>query len=287
MIKDIEVLPMNLVLDPVPIATLCAQRWQHVEAPIRPCRTQLRIWGEEIDELTRGIDRPRALCLGSSPELRDLLLERGWTLMVLDPNDDVYTIMTDLMAHPRHPNEIYEKIDWREADFPPETFHIVLSDLFLFHLPDLVTIGELYERLESWMAPGASYFTREGVAFPAVLFPSCAQLVHQWRQGEIQNPSDLSYLLLFASDSPVIDAPSGKVDGRLVPILLHTLKQKGVISLEEYEMLSTVALPWEGTLHRPENLRMVMERFFHIRPIHPCLQFISCQTMPMWHLTKL
>lgn len=275
---------MNLVLDPIQIEAAAAERWRHLEAPLRPCHAQLRIWGEQIDEATRGVQRPNALCLGSTPELRDLLLERGFSLTVLDPNDDVYGFMTELMEHPRHPNEMYEKMDWRDAEFAPDTFDVIVSDLLLFHLSDCVTIGELYERLHAWMTAGGLYLTREMISLPAEIFPACADLVQAWRRGEIQNPSDLSHLLVFASDSPILDERRERVDGRLTPILLHTLKQKNILSAEEYEMLSTVALPWQGTIHRREDLLEVMERFFRLESLHPCRQFISCQTMPLWQL---
>ncbi|MEK7158505.1 MAG: class I SAM-dependent methyltransferase [Patescibacteria group bacterium] len=275
---------MNLVLDTVQIETVCAERWRYLEAPLRPCRAQLRIWGERVDDVARGLQRPSALCLGSTPELRDLLLERGFALTVLDPNDDVYGFMTELMEHPRHPNEMYEKLDWRDADFVPGTFDVVLSDLLLFHLPDRVLIGELYERLHTWMASGGVVLTREIISLPANRFPSCADLVVAWRRGEIQNPSDLSHLLIFANDSPIMDERREKVDGRLASILLHALKQKNIISAEEYEMLSTVALPWQGIAHRREDLRLSMEQFFRLESLHPCQQFISCQTMPLWQL---
>ena len=212
------------------------------------------------------------------PELRDLLLERGFALTVLDPNDDVYGFMTELMEHPRHPNEMYEKLDWRDADFVPGTFDVVLSDLLLFHLPDRVLIGELYERLHTWMASGGVVLTREIISLPANRFPSCADLVVAWRRGEIQNPSDLSHLLIFCkrfAHHGRASREGGWAFGVHSSACFKT--KKNIISAEEYEMLSTVALPWQGIAHRREDLRLSMEAVFPlgIPPSLPAIYFLS------------
>ncbi|MCD4761314.1 class I SAM-dependent methyltransferase [bacterium] len=69
-----------------------------------------------------------ALVLGATPELRDMVLERGGQLTTLDISQDMIKKTTPLMKHQNHTNETIIEGSWLESGFKDNSFNIILGD---------------------------------------------------------------------------------------------------------------------------------------------------------------
>ncbi|OGH71092.1 MAG: hypothetical protein A3C90_00530 [Candidatus Magasanikbacteria bacterium RIFCSPHIGHO2_02_FULL_51_14] len=79
-------------------------------------------------------ERPSALILGATPDLRDLLYEEGVACTVLDCNPDMIEQMTAIRQH-CDPNETVVVSDWINNTLPSESFDVILGDFVISNIP--------------------------------------------------------------------------------------------------------------------------------------------------------
>jgi len=133
--------------------------WHLVLPPSRPSLYHLRFFTEHLK--TANVARPIAI-LGSTPELRDLVMRLGFRLVyVFDKNRKVYEHMTDLRASSSP--EVFVDGDWLDtlSSFRHE-FGVVLSDLTSGNLP--------YDRRPSFYTNIAQCLATDGIFIDKLLF---------------------------------------------------------------------------------------------------------------------
>lgn len=70
----------------------------------------------------------KALVLGATPELRDLVLEKVGELVTIDISWEMIKKATSLMKYQNHPREIIVKADWLDSPLRSNNFDVILGD---------------------------------------------------------------------------------------------------------------------------------------------------------------
>jgi hypothetical protein len=103
------------------------KKWRYLKPPFRPSPAELTIYEKRITEVAKNEKNPKAVVLGATPELRDLLTKYNYSKVVLvdiDPN--VVKEMSKLLQLSKGNEEVYIT-DWLDM-YLPETFDLVLCD---------------------------------------------------------------------------------------------------------------------------------------------------------------
>lgn len=79
-----------------------------------------------IDE--RGGTLAKAMVLGATPEIRDIVLGTGVSLVSIDIHEQILHDMGELMEYKNHPNENLVIGNWLELPFDDERFDFILGD---------------------------------------------------------------------------------------------------------------------------------------------------------------
>jgi cyclopropane fatty-acyl-phospholipid synthase-like methyltransferase len=105
-----------------------AKKWQHYTEPARPSHSECQIVKNTIGP---GMT---VLLLGSTPEYRDILIEKDCSVLIVDNNKDNYHAMTMLMTRsPTQENFICES--WLDIDWMAQKFDVILGDHVINLLP--------------------------------------------------------------------------------------------------------------------------------------------------------
>lgn len=111
-----------------------ASRWKKYYAPPgRPSKSAIQTYRKYSLEVFRNVKgrRPRALILGATPELRDLMFELGAEVTVADINPEVVRKLKSLMHHRKKAKEKLIMGDWSRIELPKEYFDVIVGDVVL------------------------------------------------------------------------------------------------------------------------------------------------------------
>jgi len=113
-----------------------AARWErYYTPPGRPSEQAINIYKGFVRKAVGGIKRqPRALVLGSTPELRDLLKELGCRVAIVDINLEMILAMTELLEM-KNQEEIMVRGNWISTPLASHYFDVVLGDIVLSNVP--------------------------------------------------------------------------------------------------------------------------------------------------------
>ena len=109
-----------------------AERWdEYYTAPGRPTEDEKRIFLHYIKKT--GIKRPKALVLGATPELRDVLAKANADVTLIDINKKMIDEMTKLRKIRSRERKVVG--DWLDMPFEDRKFDIVMGDLVQGNIP--------------------------------------------------------------------------------------------------------------------------------------------------------
>ncbi len=106
-----------------------ARVWKKIEPPWRPAIRDMVFCDEHIKKRLGNTKQLKALVLGATPEIRDMLHMNGIDITLFDINSEMYEAMTLLCEY----EPVHEKFiqgNWLEIEkhFPKNSFNIVISD---------------------------------------------------------------------------------------------------------------------------------------------------------------
>lgn len=101
--------------------------WKNLHPGIRPFPCFLRFWEGKIKEILKKNKNPKALVLGVTPEIRDLLAKYKIRTVCLD-NSHLMIKTMGYLIKTKNPKEKIIKGDWFKMPFKDNTFDFVISD---------------------------------------------------------------------------------------------------------------------------------------------------------------
>lgn len=104
-----------------------AKYWRSLPPEIRPTPSVLRLWEPKIKELFHQNKRLKALVLGATPEIRDLLAKYKINTTCLDINPLMIKAMS-LLIKRRNSREKIVQGSWLKMPFKANSFDLVVSD---------------------------------------------------------------------------------------------------------------------------------------------------------------
>lgn len=104
--------------------------WKYYTAPGKPTRDEVKIYKAYLKKALKGVKKPKALVLGSTPELRDLLYEMKIKTTVIDISMEMIKGMKKFMKHPNE-KETIVRCNWLNSPLKSGYFDIILGDLIL------------------------------------------------------------------------------------------------------------------------------------------------------------
>lgn len=111
--------------------------WPFWGPPARPGSFDLKVWEKYVDKLKKENKNIRALVLGATPEIRDLLAERYISTVVLDVNAGMVNGLGKLMKYKKRKKERIIINNWLNVSklFPKNHFDLVMGHSVFNNLP--------------------------------------------------------------------------------------------------------------------------------------------------------
>ena len=101
--------------------------WKNAEAPWRVSKGEIKFWEKKVKEIAKR-ENPRALVLGATPEIRDMLAKyKNLDVTLIDLNLQVKRAM-DRAAKRKNKKEKLVKAGWLKMPLPSNYFDIVIGD---------------------------------------------------------------------------------------------------------------------------------------------------------------
>ncbi len=212
--------------------------WRNLPLEIKPLPSTIQFWEDKIQEILQQNKNPRALVLGVTPEIRDLLAKYKINTICLDINP----IMIKAMALIIKRKNFKEKIivgNWLKMPFKENSFDLVLSDCpqdnLAFQKWDsfFENVSRVLKSGGYWLL-GATYFKgfKEGI--------SLIQFIKSYRKNPkmFKNSSwKFYYILKLSSHREFYNRESRVVDWTLIDKKLKQLYEDWQISKKELDDL--------------------------------------------------
>jgi len=100
--------------------------WKKVESPFSPSKGEVMFYEKAVKKILKR-KNPKALVLGATPEIRDMLAKyKKLDVYIMDADVPVYRAMTRLMKR-KNKQEKLVVGDWLKMPFKKDTFDLILS----------------------------------------------------------------------------------------------------------------------------------------------------------------
>jgi ubiquinone/menaquinone biosynthesis C-methylase UbiE len=122
-----------------------------------------RISGDEVNkyrEWLKRLKKPgmKALVLGVTPEIREVLYELGYNITCIDMNPEMIKAMDSVIRN-KNPNEIIINKNWLDNYLPAHSFDIVVGDCVLENVP-WEQRDNLLSEIARVLKPNQTFITR-------------------------------------------------------------------------------------------------------------------------------
>jgi SAM-dependent methyltransferase len=124
--------------------------WEKLAPPARPSQTEQRFYEKIIKRAIKDNKNPKILILGSTPELRDVLLKNKIKPICCDINRDVFKSLRKLMKY-HNRKERFILSDWTKLAIK-EKFDLILGHQVINMLPfkkQILLLKNIYRSLKS------------------------------------------------------------------------------------------------------------------------------------------
>lgn len=112
-----------------------ANVWKnYFTVPSRVSSDEAKKYKGWLKEISKNKKPLKALVLGATPELRDVLFELGYQVYCIDINLDMFLAMDELMDK-KNPGEVLIKANWLKNPLAGAFFDVILGDAVLPNIP--------------------------------------------------------------------------------------------------------------------------------------------------------
>lgn len=196
--------------------------WKTVEPPWRPSKGEIRFYEKIIKKVLKNNKNPKALVLGSTPEIRDLLAEYPKIeVTVIDLNQSVYRAWTRLMKR-KNPREKLIRADWLKMPLPSNYFDLVFGHCCFANI-EIKKHDLFYRNIKRILKKnGCAILTHGSIEFAFKHPLTFKQVVEKYKQNPkyFKNLPNRLYILYRLASQP------GVYDRRAQGVKFHILMKK-------------------------------------------------------------
>lgn len=250
---------------------------------LRPTKSQLKNWQGILSEYGNRQSHLRGLVLGSTPELRDLLLKLGFESYAVDHNPHMLKAMSQLMKCQNSPSDFQINKNWLAMDFKESFFDVVLGDASFNQLTDVQDIHKLLSILKRILKPGGILLIREIVMLSLEPTSKWQETIERYKKGIIKR-SGITIELRANSDLKPKGNPQ-LVDTYKIYLKLEREYQKGNIPDALFDWLK--GFYGRGSklilIYLKDDLKSLLKRYFYLKPIKQPHDYYTCKYMPLFY----
>lgn len=264
---------------------------KYISSPAHPCQSQLKNWKEIIKKEIKIKSGSRALILGSTPELRDLALDLGFKVTVVDINSVMTFAMTSLMKNKDLSREKRMIGNWLRMKFPKNYFDLILGDATFCQILKLKDLESLMVKLRNFLKPKGIILIRELVRLRKAPIVEREKdwifWLNKYKNGFIDK-MDLHFFLKYQSDANNFKTSPDLIDGKPVFYKLKTLYLKGKVPKDFYDWYGkTFGNPPVSKLlliFLENDLEKLLRKYFKLTILKFCSEHYHCRYMPQYLL---
>lgn len=134
--------------------------WSKITSPGRPSKREIEIY-EKFGNSGLNKKKARALVLGSTPEIRNMLAKyKNVQVHLIDVNIGNALAMTELMKNKKAgETEIWIKANWLNAPLPENYFDLIYGDFVVCNIP-FEKQGKFLAKVKNWLKKEGLFITR-------------------------------------------------------------------------------------------------------------------------------
>jgi len=170
-----------------------ADMWNdYFTSPSRISSDEASKYDEWLRCLNKRNGNPRALVLGATPEIRDILSARGYRTTIIDINPEMVKAMDSLLKGKS--NEKVVIANWLENALPSSSFDVVVGDAVL---PNITwkEWPKLLSEVKRLLRPGGTFVTRAFCVPKTQRFNSTEELLDAFARKKPSNRAALEFTL--------------------------------------------------------------------------------------------
>lgn len=161
--------------------------------PSRISPDEIEKYREWLDKLNKDRIPLRALVLGVTPELRDMLFDFGYHVYSIDINLDMFLAMDELLKN-KNPDEVLVRANWLNNPLANKYFDVIIGDAILPNIP----WGErslLLSEIKRMLKPRGVFLTRAFCVPDEKPFSSVDEILEHFSKKEPNMQSALEMVL--------------------------------------------------------------------------------------------
>lgn len=246
--------------------SLIANNWKLFTPPWRPARENIDYYEKILKQTIKNITQPKALILGSTPEIRDMIAKyKNIEVVVADYNMEMILAMNELLTKKNFSNERWIKTSWVDMPLEKGYFDIIIGDYVISQLPENLT-NKFLNHIKSLLKINGRFITRVCYYDPKIAM-NFFDLIKNFQKIKPKNQaiSDLAAYICFEKKSCI-------KKGGLFVFQLPLLKKQRDIYEKKYGKnvwlagLDRVFSPYtkEWFFYDLKNTEKILKKFFKI-----------------------
>jgi SAM-dependent methyltransferase len=273
-----------------------AQTWQKMTSPSRPSLGDVQIYGGFVKQIIKDNRNYRILVLGSTPELRNLILKLGLSkktdLYILDINSAMIQARSSFLEL----DAVKEQRiigDWLNMPFKDNFFDIVLGDEILINVVK-DDRNELLQEIYRVLKSGGAFITRashvNSQAKKFTVRKSFDKYTKLYLQNKLTFNQALNYLFEEIFELSFF---RNKKKLLLIKVLLPEISKemkatrstKGFMVnafVHEYRALFNQCWSWESKIEQIKRFK----KYFSIQAIKSAKDYLYAYILPIYFLRK-
>lgn len=273
-----------------------AQAWQKMTSPARPSSGDVKIYGKFIQLTTKNNKSCRVLILGSTPELRNLVLKLGLLkkidLCLLDLNSAMIYAMNSFLEI----NEAKERRiigDWLNMPFKDHYFDVVLGDEILINVAEKDR-DRLLQQICRVLKPDGAFITRASHVNPRARKFTVAKSLNKYSKLYLHHKLTLNQVLNYLFEE-LFELSYFRNNRKFLwmNVLLKDCQRqiksrdaaKSMIMklfVHEYRALFNQYWSWESRGEQTKRFK----KYFKIKKIETAKDYLYAYVLPIYFLKK-
>lgn len=178
-----------------------AKLWETYEPPIKPSPGELLIYDLALSTRAAAPYSRKALVLGDSPEVRDLLAQHKFDITAVANNPNAIISMNQLLQYRGDKKERVVIMNWQDMDFAPNAFDVIITDWGLNSLEYWRDYTLVFDRVSRLLKPDGLFLMRINVFKPEQAQRSVAEIMLDFNKKKRHKFSYLLELEMYSNIS--------------------------------------------------------------------------------------